>query len=70
MDIEKHIKDIIDYVEPKCDVYEFAIYMYLIRNTRLENKFEDTFGFKSLRKTIVIGVGESGKPMSENTCYT
>src|SRR5690606_9933075 len=69
MDIEKHIKDKIDYVEPKCDIYEFAIYMYLIRNTRVENKSEDTFGFKSLRKTIVIGVGEAGKPMSEQTCY-
>jgi hypothetical protein len=67
--IEEHIKDIIDFAEPKMDVYEFAIYMYLIRHTRLIDKEEEVFGFKSIRKSIVIGVGEKGKPMSEGVCY-
>ncbi|NCA22372.1 MAG: HNH endonuclease [Crocinitomicaceae bacterium] len=67
--IEKHIKDIIDYAEPQMDVYEFAIYMYLIRHTRLLGMDEKVFGFKSIRKTMVIGVGEKGTPMSEGTCY-
>ncbi|MEC7770116.1 MAG: HNH endonuclease signature motif containing protein [Bacteroidota bacterium] len=66
---EEHIKDIIDFAEPKMDVYEFAIYMYLIRHTRLIGKEEEVFGFKSIRKSMVIGVGESGKPMSEGVCY-
>lgn len=66
---EKHIHDIIDLAEPRMDVYEFAIYMYLVRHTRLIDKESDTFGFKSIRKTMVIGVGESSKPMSEGTCY-
>ena len=69
MTIETHIEDIIDYAEPKMDVYEFAIYMYLFRHTRLININEAVFGFKSIRKTMVIGVGEGGKPMSEGTCY-
>lgn len=69
MQTEKHIQDIIDFAEPQMDVYEFAIYMYLVRHTRLSGKTEDVFGFKSIRKTMVIGVGEKGTPMSEGTCY-
>ena len=69
INFEKHIHDIIDLAEPKMDVYEFAIYMYLVRHTRLIGRDTDVFGFKSIRKTIVIGVGESNKPMSEGTCY-
>jgi len=69
MQTEKYIKDIIDFAEPQMDVYEFAIYMYLVRHTRLIGKTEEVFGFKSIRKTMVIGVGEKGTPMSEGTCY-
>ncbi len=69
MQIEKHIQDIIDFAEPQMDVYEFAIYMYLVRHTRLIGKDEGVFGFKSIRKTMVIGVGTSGNAMSEGTCY-
>lgn len=69
MQTEKYIQDIIDFAEPQMDVYEFAIYMYLVRHTRLSGKTEDVFGFKSIRKTMVIGVGEKGTPMSEGTCY-
>ena len=67
--IEYYIKEIIDFGEPKMDVYEFAIYMYLIRNTRLIGKEEGLFGFKSIRKSMVIGVGVKGTPMSEGICY-
>jgi len=67
--MDEHIKEIIDFAEPKMDVYEFAIYMYLIRYTRLLGKNDGLFGFKSIRKTMVIGVGEKGTPMSEGTCY-
>ena len=69
MTIDKHIQDIIDFAEPQMDVYEFSIYMYLVRHTRLIGKDEEIFGFKSIRKTMVIGVGEKGTPMSEGTCY-
>jgi len=67
--IQEHLNDIIDFAETKMDVYEFAIYMYLIRHTRLLGNDEGLFGFKSIRKTMVIGVGEKGTPMSEGTCY-
>ena len=67
--IQEHLKDIIDFAELKMDVYEFAIYMYLIRHTRLLGNDEGLFGFKSIRKIMVIGVGEKGTPMSEGTCY-
>jgi len=67
--IQEHLNDIIDFAETKMDVYEFAIYMYLIRHTRLLGNDEGLFGFKSILKTMVIGVGEKGTPMSEGTCY-
>ena len=67
--IIEHIKDIVDFAEPKMDVYEFAIYFYLFRHTRLLGIEESLFGFKSIRKSLVIGVGTSGKPMSEGVCY-
>ena len=68
--MEKHIQDIVDFAEPQMDVYEFSIYMYLVRHTRLVGKQDEVFGFKSIRKTMVIGVGEKGTPMSEGTCYS
>jgi hypothetical protein len=63
------VMDIVDYAEPRMDVYEFALYMFLVRHTRFIGVDEGVFGFKSLRKTLVVGVGEKGKPMSEGTCY-
>jgi hypothetical protein len=58
-----------DYLAPKLDAYEQAIYLYIFRHSRLLGLEEVTIGFKSARNRMACGIGEKGKPMSENTAY-
>lgn len=58
-----------DYLAPKLDTYEQAIYLYIYRHSRLIGKSEVVIGFKSARARLACGIGEKGKPMSENTAY-
>ena len=58
-----------DYLAPKLDTYEQAIYLYVFRHSRLLGLPEVTIGFKSARTRMACGIGEKGKPMSENTAY-
>jgi hypothetical protein len=67
MDISEFIIQFQDYLAPKLDTYEQAIYLYIFRHSRLLNKEEITIGFKSARKNMAFGIGENGKPMSEST---
>jgi hypothetical protein len=58
-----------DFLAPKLDTYEQAIYLYVFRHSRLVGKAEATIGFKSARSRLATGIGESGKAMSEGTAY-
>jgi hypothetical protein len=58
-----------DYLAPKLDCYEQALYLYIFRHSRLLGKEEVVIGFKSARSRMACGIGEKGKPMSENTAY-
>lgn len=69
MDIEQFFKEFQDHLAPRLDTYEQAIYLYLVRHTRLIGFEEAVIGFKSARRRMACGVGEKGKPMSENTVY-
>ena len=69
MDVKQVIEDFQDYLAPKLDTYEQAIYLYLFRHSRLQGKDEIVTGFVSARLRMAFGVGEKGKPMSKNTCY-
>ena len=69
MDVKKVIEDFQDYLAPILDTYEQAIYLYVLRHSRLQGKAETIIGFKSARRKMAFGVGEKGKPMSEGTCY-
>jgi hypothetical protein len=69
MDIRAEIETFQDYLAPELDTYEQAIYLYIFRQSRLQDKEEVTIGFKSARRKIAFGIGESGAPMSEGTCY-
>ena len=69
MDVKKVIEQFQDYLAPKLDTYEQAIYLYIFRHSRLVGKEEVVIGFKSARKKMAFGVGEKGKAMSEGTCY-
>ena len=61
---EQVFAEIVDYLAPRLDTYVQAFYLYLLRHTRLVGIEESVFGFKSERKRMACGIGETGKPMS------
>jgi hypothetical protein len=69
LDIEREFKDFQDWLAPKLDTYEQAIYLYVLRHGPLLAQDEVVIGFKSARRKMAFGIGEAGKPMSEGTCY-
>ena len=69
MDLHQFIAEFQDHLAPKLDTYEQAIYLYIFRHSRLIDLGDVTIGFKSARSRMACGIGEHGKPMSENTAY-
>jgi len=69
IDAGQVFKDFQDFLAPRLDTYEQAIYLYLFRHSRLIGLDEVVVGFKSARRRMACGVGEKGKPMSEHTAY-
>jgi len=69
MDIREFIVQFHDYLAPRLDTYEQAIYLYVFRHSRLLGLEEVTIGFKSARTRLATGIGEGGKPMSESSAY-
>jgi len=67
MDIREFFIQFQDYLAPKLDTYEQAIYLYIFRHSRLLGLDEVTIGFKSARIRMACGIGEKGKPMSVST---
>ncbi|MFZ3139879.1 HNH endonuclease [Polaromonas sp.] len=58
-----------DHLAPRLDVYEQAIYLYLLRHTHIEGKREAVIGFKSARKKLAFGTGRAGTSPSEGVIY-
>ena len=59
-----------DHLGPRLDVYEQAIYLYVLRHTLVEGKREEIIGFKSARKKLAFGIGKAGTPdPSEHIVY-
>ena len=69
MDIKEFFIQFQDYLAPKLDAYEQAIYLYVFRHSRLVDIDEVVISFKSARTRMACGVGEAGRPMSENSAY-
>ena len=69
MDAKEFFIEFHDYMAPKLDTYEQAIYLYIVRHTRLLNSPNAVVGFKSVRKKMAFGVGKLGTAMSEGVCY-
>jgi len=69
MEPKQFIEQFQDYLAPKLDTYEQALYLYIFRHSRLLGLDEVVIGFKSARVRMACGVGEKGKPMSENSAY-
>jgi hypothetical protein len=58
-----------DHLAPKLDMYEQAIYLYILRHTVVESKREEVIGFKSARKKLAFGIGKAGTAPSEHVIY-
>jgi len=69
MDIKLFLEEFQDYLAPKLDTYEQAIYLYVFRHSKLLGADDAVIGFKSARKKLALGAGEVGKPMGEPTVY-
>ncbi len=69
MDAKMVIEEYLDYLAPKLDTYEQAVYLYILRHSRLQGKDEVVVGFKSARRRMASGIGTKGTPMSQRTCY-
>ncbi len=70
MDLHRFFTEFQDFLAPKLDTYEQAIYLYIWRHSRLIGLEEVNIGFKSARSRMACGIGEHGKPMSEGTAYS
>jgi hypothetical protein len=69
MDAKLVLEQFHDHLAPTLDTYEQAIYLYILRHSRLQDLEEVVIGFKSARRRMAVGIGEKGKPMAERTCY-
>jgi hypothetical protein len=69
MDAKVIIEEFLDFLAPKLDVYEQAIYLYALRHSRLQGKEEVTIGFKSARFRMALGIGAQGTQIADKTCY-
>jgi hypothetical protein len=69
MDAAKFLADFQDHLGPRLDVYEQAVYLYVVRHSRMLGLNEVVIGFKSARSAMAFGIGKAGSPMSENSCY-
>ena len=58
-----------DHMAPKLDMYEQAVYLFLLRHTHVEGRSETVVGFKSARKKLAFGIGKAGSPPSEHVIY-
>jgi hypothetical protein len=68
MDIQQVLTEFQDFLAPKLDTYEQAIYLYIFRHSRMLGLEEVTIGFQSARKKMAQGVGTGGG-LSPQTCY-
>ncbi|MEX1060456.1 MAG: HNH endonuclease signature motif containing protein [Methyloceanibacter sp.] len=58
-----------DYLAPKLDTYEQAIYLYIFRHTRFVGLSEGVIALKSARSRMACGIGKAGTPMSEHQAF-
>jgi hypothetical protein len=69
LDVAKLLIEFQDYLAPRLDTHEQAIYLYIFRHSRLIGLDEVVVGFKSARTRMATGIGMKGTPLAEGTCY-
>ena len=67
-EFEQTYRSFVDFLAPRLDTYEHAIYAYVLRHTMLEGTEDAVIPFKSAREKMSKGSGQKGSPMSEATC--
>src|SRR5438105_3009363 len=68
-DVRLFFEQFQDFLAPRLDMYEQAIYLYAFRHSRFVGLAEVTIGFKSARKRLALGTGKMGTPPSEGVIY-
>ena len=68
-DFAKVFVEFQDHLAPRLDVYEQAIYLYVLRHTWAIGERQTVVGFKSARKRMAFGIGRAGTPPSEAVVY-
>ena len=58
INVERVLVEFQDFLAPKLDTYEQAIYLYILRHSRLIGQEEVVIGFKSARRKMSFGVGQ------------
>ena len=59
IDAKTALEQFQDYLAPQLDVYEQAVYLYILRHSRLEGKPRLTVELKTIRHQIARGLGRS-----------
>lgn len=69
MNATEFLKNYIDYLAIKMDMYEQSIYLYIIRHSVLIEEKNVVMGFKSKRKELGFGIGKENTSPSEGVIY-
>ena len=67
VDVKQFLVDFQDYLAPRLDTQEQAIYLYLVRHVRLNDGKPRAVPLKTARRRMALGTGQHGRPMSEST---
>lgn len=68
IDARTAIEQFQDYLAPQLDVYEQAVYLYILRHSRLVGKPRVTVELKTARNQIARGLGKRGSRIGTRTC--
>lgn len=68
IDARMAIEQFQDYLAPQLDVYEQAVYLYILRHSRLVGKPRLNVELKTARNQIARGLGKRGSRIGTRTC--
>ncbi len=69
MDIKRFVEQFQDYLAPKLDAYEAAIYLYVFRQTHLVGNPDITIGCRSVAKHLPLSIRARGKRIGTTTVF-
>ena len=68
IDARTAIEQFQDYLAPQLDVYEQAVYLYILRHSRLVGKPSLKVELKTARHQMAKGLGRRGSRIATTTC--